>query len=196
MNKFNKLRVQVFSYIGAQTNKIEKMPDKVYNSLRYYYHNRIPASFYLLFENMPENDDFLKNVLLTKYFPMTKDYQIIQANTKVFGQHIYIEFEDKVYDVSVDAIIDKNYYELMFGVSNKKVLSKDKIVSFMEDFHICTDDIYDCQDISFDTLDEIEKQHEAYQGKRKALIDRQVTSFFNDIHYEDGMLFIDLDHIK
>ena len=109
---------------------------------------------------------------------------------------MYVEFEDKVYDVSVDAIIDKSYYEMMFGVSNKKVLPKDKIISFMDDFHICKDDIYDCQDISFDVLDEIENQYNNYQGKRKALMDRQVTSFFSDIHYEDDMIWIDLDHVK
>lgn len=196
MNKFNKLRVSIFSYIGANTDKIEKIPDKVYNMLRYRYHNRLPASFYLLFENMPENDDFLKCVLLTKYFPTNKEYQIVQANTKVFGNHMYVEFEDKVYDVSIDAIIDKKYYEMIFGVSHKKILHKDAILEFMDEFNICKDDIYKCQDISFDTLDEIEEQYKNYEGKRKDLMDRQVTSFFHDIHYEDDMIWTDLEHVK
>ena len=195
MNKFNELRVNIFSYIGANTGKISKIPDRVYNMLRYKYHKKIPASFYLLFENIPKNSEFLKNILLTKYFSNNQDYNIVLADTKVFGPHYYVELNDEVYDVTIDAIIDKKFYELMFGVSNKKEAPKEKIMNYMKLCNMCNDDIYHCQDLPFEFLDDIQEQLDNYQGRRKELLERQVTSFFHDIKYEDGIMFLDIDHM-
>lgn len=196
MNKINELRLNIFSYIGANTGKINKIPDRVYNILRYRYHNKLPASFYLLFDNMPENSLILKNILLTKYFYDDEDYKIIRAKSKLFGEHSYVECNDKIYDISIDAIIDKAFYEIMFGISGKISVSKEDIKRFIYDYNICSDSIEDCQDISFDLLNEIDRQYRHYSGKRNKLVERQVKSFFSDIHYENGMILYDFSKLN
>jgi hypothetical protein len=83
----------------------------------------------------------------------------------------------------------------MFGVSNKKAAPKEAIMNYMKLCNMCSDDIYHCQDLPFEFLDDIQEQLDNYQGRRKGLFERQVTSFFHDIKYEDGIMFLDIDHM-
>ena len=194
MNKFKKFRLKLLSSLGVNLGLINEIPDSTYNILRYRYHQNLPASFYLLFENMPNNSQIIKVLLLSTMF--YDDFKVIIADNCYSKNYAYLETGDTVYDPELGIIADKSYYEIIFGIKNKELFDKEKVEDYKKSIKICDCDMWDCQKIPFDVIDEIIKQKNNYKGSRKKLIERQVDSYLKDIQYEDGLMIINMDHVK
>ena len=193
MNKFDKLRIKLLTIYGNRLEYLEPIQDNYYNKLRYYYHQGLPISFYLLFKNIANINDVSKCILFTKVLDSKDDYRIVSAKCRFLGNHAYLEVNDKVYDVDLNVIADKAYYEAMFKPRYKKVSNKQEIIDYIERHHVGEDRIEKVDNVPLSILDEIDKQRKEYDGKHKELIERQVNSYFHDVHYVDGLLYMDIN---
>ena len=194
MNKLNRFRLKLLLSMGYQLGKLDYIPDKYYNMLRYRYHRKIPASFFLLLDNMPGNSDFIKLLLFTQV--LDEDYQIVIADTKYEKNYPYVQTETNVYDVLTGIVVDREYYEKIFSIANKEEYERDKVEEYKKAINLPDSSYCDLQNVSMDLLDDIDQQYKNYKGRRKELITRQIESYFNDIHYEDGLMFLDFDKFK
>lgn len=191
MKAYDKLRMSLMIYSASLTHKISQIPDYYYNRLRYRYHKGLPASFYMLFNNIPDNSSITRCLLFTTIFDASDDYRIITGMTKLFGRHTYIERNGEIYDIDLNLICPPQYYQQLFNPTNKIVNTKECIEDFIKEYNVGQDSIDNVYKVPLHILDDIKDQKDKYTGKHKELIDRQVDSFFRDINYEDGLLFID-----
>ena len=192
MKKYDELRVKLLSNIGANTGKIRNIPDHMYNRLRYLYHQGLPMSFYLLFEDIPNNGTLLKNIMFTRIFNEMDEYKIVNAELKTLHNHTYIECNDEVFDIDLNMVADKEYYELMFKPEDKQYLSKEQIREFIKVHNIGGSRLEDSFFVPLEVFDSIKEQADNYDSYHKDLIDRQVNSYFKDINYDDGMIIINI----
>ena len=193
MNKFKKMQIQLLTMYGNKMECLEPIQDHYYNRLRYLYHQGLPVSFYILFNKIADINDVTKCILFTKILEPTDDYRIVSAQCKYVGNHAYLEVNGKVYDVCLNVIADKDFYEMMFKPRNKKVSNKEDIIDYIDRHHVGDDSIDNAYKVPLTILDEIDRQRKEYDGKHKELIERQVSSYFHDIHYDDGLLFMDIN---
>ena len=192
MNKFDKLRIQLYSMYGNRYQFLEPIPDSYYNRLRYIYHQGLPLSFYLLFENISDANEVKKCLFFTKILEPKDEYKIVSANCRFFkDKHSYLEVNGKVYDINLGIIADKAYYERMFNPKNKLSSNKEAIQGYINKFGIGFDLMSNVYKVPLHILDELARVKDTYEGKHKELIIRQIESYFKDVHYEDGLLFID-----
>lgn len=195
MKKYDKVRLSLYTYYGTVNGYIEHIPDSYYNRLRYMYFEGLPISFYLLFKDISYLSDAFKTLLFTRIFDKNDEYKLVNADTKVLGNHTFIEYGDDVFDVIINAKINKEYYYKIFKPTNIKISSKDSINDFMDKI-MAGEDINEVFNVPVSILDSINRQAKEYNGVHKELIDRQVTSYFRDINYDDGLLIMDINKIR
>ena len=195
MKKYDKVRLSLYTYYGTVNGYIEHIPDNYYNRLRYMYFEGLPISFYLLFKDISYMSDAFKTLLFTRIFDKNDEYRLVNADTKVLGNHTFIEYGDDVFDVIINAKINKEYYYKIFKPTNIKISSKDSINDFMDKI-MAGEDINDVFNVPVSILDSINRQAKDYTGSKKELIERQVTSYFHDINYDDGLLITDINKIR
>jgi hypothetical protein len=195
MNKINniqKARIGAYAFMGATLGKIKHIPDYMYNKLRCYYHNGVPFSFFILFPEIFTIKPFDRCILFTKVLE-ENDYQIVLADKTVMGQRSFIIANDKVYDIGLGTITDKDYYFKLYKPSDLTIMQKDEIDAIIKEYEIGSSNLKDAENVDIDKLDKLDDMIKNYKGKHKALYDRQVKSYFDDINYEDGLLYIDIN---
>jgi uncharacterized protein YdcH (DUF465 family) len=72
-------------------------------------------------------------------------------------------------------------------------MQKDEIDAIIKEYEIGSSNLKDAENVDIDKLDKLDDMIKNYKGKHKALYDRQVKSYFDDINYEDGLLYIDIN---
>ena len=192
MNKFEKLKMKLLARFGVEYEMIKNIPDHYYNKLRYMYYRGLPISFYLLFDGILPINDITKAILFTKVFDTRQDYRIVNADLKTLGNHTFIECDDEVFDISLNKIINKDYYYKIFNPMNMLTSSKEDIISFIKHHKINDCRLEDAFGVPLEIFEQIEELVNNYDGDRKELLDRQVNSYFNDINYDDGMIIINI----
>ena len=55
MRALGLLKLRILLNLAKRKGYVSEIPDNMYNKLRYYYHDYIPASFYLLFKGFFED---------------------------------------------------------------------------------------------------------------------------------------------
>lgn len=173
------LKTKIYIDLARKSQKISHISKFYYTKLRYIYHDKIPASLLLLLENNQEHAA-LNCLLFAKV--LSGDYQIVVAKSRIFKRHVFIDSEYEIIDPTLGIITDKDYYYSLLGITDTKVIDKDKVQECIERKNVGNDSLFDCKDIDFDRLNKYRLKAESFGPRKRKYINDNIDEFITNVY--------------